>query len=429
MLSPGEFSRRGGQYDGLVDDADGARGLTRGGRLLELRTRSAALTAQFLRDNGPVVLTDVATGTGLSRPTVMDRVGELVERGAAAVAGKRVATSKESGRPAMRYRFRGEIGYVAAVEIGKRSTHLLVSDLAGTVVAARRWLHERADAEWPVAADVVDERLRSAWTEIAALVPRPERSAGLLGVGICLQGLLGPDGIVTNSADFPGLVGVDVAARATEALGVPARVHLDLAAAGVAEHRLGAAQGLASFVLATAWPTVAASVTIDGAPYRGARNLAGVMYRMDLSALLPNPYDGDDAGLLRDLTERRAGAPLSADLAAVDDRIAVQLAAAGATIDPEAILLLGPAVEADPELVDRLAERLPAYVSADLPLELRRAVLGPIAPVVGTLLSTLDEASSRLFEDRMPPIPRLTRAAEVTDAWLDGIRPEESQRA
>lgn len=428
-MPPRLLSTQGGQYDGLVDDADGARGLTRGGRLLELRKRSAALTAQFLRDNGPVVLTEVAAATGLSRPTVMDRVGELVELGAADVAGKRVATSKESGRPAMRYRFRGEIGYVAGVEIGKRSTHLLVSDLAGTVVAARRWTHERADTDSPIAAEVLDERLRSAWTEIAALVPRPERSAGLLGVGVCLQGLLGPDGVVTNSADFPSLVGVDVAAQASAALGVPARVHLDLAAAGVAEHRLGAARGLASFVLATAWPTVAAALMIDGVPYGGAENRAGVMYRMDLSTLLPNPYAGDDAGLLRDLGERRAGAPLSDDLAAVDDLIAFQLAAAGAAIDPDAVLLLGPAVEADPELVDRLGARLPSYVSADFPIELRRAVLGPIAPVVGTLLRTLDDASSRFFQDRMSPIPRLTRAAAVSDAWLDGIRPEESRRA
>ena len=424
MLSP-----RSRQYDGLVDDADGARGLTRGGRLLELRKRSAALTAQFLRDNGPVVLTDVATATGLSRPTVMERVGELVELGAADVAGKRVATSKESGRPAMRYRFRGEIGYVAAVEIGKRSTHLLVSDLAGTVVAARRWADERIDPDAPASAEVVDARLQEAWSAIAALVPRPERSAGLLGVGVCLQGLLSVDGIVTRSTDFPGLIGVDVAARTKEALGVPVRVHHDLAAAGVAEHRLGAARELGTFVLATAWPTVAASLAIDGAPYGGAENRAGMMYRMDLSSLVPNPYDGDDAGLLRDLKDHRAGAPLSAGLTAVDDLIAVQLAAAGATISPEAILLLGPAVEADPGLVDRLAERLTAFVAADFPIELRRAVLGPIAPVVGTLLRTLDEASSRFFEEKMPPIPRLTRAAEVADAWLDGIRPEEPPRA
>ncbi|WP_223622153.1 ROK family transcriptional regulator [Microbacterium sp. EST19A] len=412
-----------------MDDADGARGLTRGGRLLELRKRSAALTAQFLRDNGPVVLTDVAAATGLSRPTVMDRVGELVELGAADVAGKRVATSKESGRPAMRYRFRGEIGYVAAVEIGKRSTHLLVSDLAGTVVAARRWVDERIDPDAPASGEVVDARLEEVWSAIAALVPRPERSAGLLGVGVCLQGLLGADGVVTRSTDFPGLIGVDVAGRTREKLGVPARVDHDLAAAGVAEHRLGAAQGLASFVLATAWPTVAASLMIDGVPYGGAENRAGVMYRMDLSSLLPNPYAGDDAGLLRDLTDHRAGAPLSTGLRAVDDLIAVQLAAAGATLDPQAVLLLGPAVEADPGVIDRLAERLPAFVSADFPIELRRAVLGPIAPVVGTLLRTLDEASSRFFEDRMSPIPRLTRAAKVTDAWLEGIRPEESQRA
>ncbi|WP_435746778.1 ROK family transcriptional regulator [Microbacterium sp. PMB16] len=406
-----------------MDHADGARGHTRGGRLLELRTRSAALTAQYLRDHGPVVLSDLAEATGLSRPTVMDRVAELVELGAADVDGMRKATSKSSGRPAMRYRFRGEIGYVAAVDIGKRSTHLLVSDLAGTVVAARRWVDD-ADVVSPAAADAVDQRLASAWAEIAALVPRAERSAGLLGVGISLQGLLNSDGVVTRSGDFPSLIGVDVAAQAREALGVPARVHHDLAAAGVAEHRLGAARGLGSFVLATAWPTVSAVPMIDGVPYRGAQNHAGVMYRMDVSSLLPNPYAGDDARLLSDLSAGRDGNPAASDLDAVGDLIAIQLAAAGAALDPDGILLLGPAIEANPELIHDLAARLSRFVSTDFPLELRRAVLGPIAPVVGALLSALDDASSRYFEDRLSPILRLVRAADLPETWLDGIPPE-----
>lgn len=406
---------------GPVDQADGARGRNRGSRLLELRKRSAALTAQYLRDSGPVVLSDLAEATGLSRPTVMDRVGEFVELGAADVDGQRKATSKASGRPAMRYRFRGEIGYVAAVDIGKRSTHLLVSDLGGTVVAARRWIDETVDPGAPASAEAVDERLTSAWSEIASLVPHLERSAGLLGVGVSLQGLMNPSGVITRSTDFPSLIGVDVAERAHEILGVPARVHHDLAAAGVAEHRLGAARGLASFVLATAWPTVSAVLMIDGVPYRGARNHAGVMYRMDVSSLLPNPYAGDDARLLRDLTAARAGLARSSDLESVYALMAVQLAAAGAAIDPDGILLLGPAVEADPGLIDDLAERLPTFVSTDFPIQLRRAVLGPIAPVVGTLLSALDDASNRYFDDTLSPILRLARSTELDESWLDRI--------
>src|ERR1700749_2140988 len=107
-----------------------------------LRQINSAHVVAALRGAGPLSLSDLATRTGLSRPTVGQVVEQLQAGGLLAWVepgqdgqGQR---SARSGRPARLVRFRAEAAHVVGIDIGRHKALVTVADLAGTVVAEHR---------------------------------------------------------------------------------------------------------------------------------------------------------------------------------------------------------------------------------------------------------------------------------------------------
>jgi len=84
-------------------------------------------TLQALRGVEPRTLTELASATGLSRPTVEDALARLTQL--RVVDELAAASSGGKGRPARRYRFRPEAGIVLGIDIGEHHVIAMLADL------------------------------------------------------------------------------------------------------------------------------------------------------------------------------------------------------------------------------------------------------------------------------------------------------------
>lgn len=87
----------------------------------------------------------------------------------------------------------------------------------------------------------------------------------------------GPLIVDSNSAEYgsiartpkPQWTGAPLLSRLRDTLGVPADIQTDVEAAAVAEHQLGAGQGLSSVGYVTVGTGIGAALAVDGVPFRG----------------------------------------------------------------------------------------------------------------------------------------------------------------
>lgn len=241
-----------------------------GGDLSRLRQLNSLTMVRVLRAGEPATLTELAARTGLSRASTEDVVGSLVEQGWVAevppVAGA-------MGRPARRYRFRGDAGHVLGVDIGGHRVRALVTDLDGTVLG-------RAQA---VVEETADRATRLAAAD--AVAAEAVRDAGLPGgalwaVGVASSGLIDAGGRVVLSVAIPEWTGLDLAAHFGAAYRCPVLVDNDSRLAALAEQWRGVARYAKDFVHLLAGLRTGLGLVIDGKIHRGFGGAAGEMGAM-----------------------------------------------------------------------------------------------------------------------------------------------------
>jgi glucokinase len=94
-------------------------------------------------------------------------------------------------------------------------------------------------------------------------------------VGVGAAGLVDRAGVLSFAPNLPGVIGLDVAGRLTERLGMPVLVDNDANTAAVAEHRLGAGDRVRDMVLVTLGTGIGGGLVLGGELQRGAAGFAG----------------------------------------------------------------------------------------------------------------------------------------------------------
>ncbi|MFD0479459.1 ROK family transcriptional regulator [Nonomuraea thailandensis] len=230
-----------------------------------LRKVNTQVTLAALRRAGVATLTQLGRVTGLSRQTVEAVLDELGERGYV-----REVPPDEGvmGRPARRFGFRADAGYVVGVEVGGEAIVAALADLNGEVIA---W--ERAEVSGDAAAH---ERLEAA--ERAAL--RCVDGAGVARrriwtVAAGTSGIVDRTGRVSLSITLPGWTGVDLAGLAGRWFGCTALAANDANLAALAEHWRGSAQHAADVVYVLIGHRAGAGILIGGRLHPGRSGAAG----------------------------------------------------------------------------------------------------------------------------------------------------------
>jgi predicted transcriptional regulator len=230
-------------------------------RLAQLRNENSARVANWLRDQDTVTIADIAEATGLSKPTVKERLVDLTILGVVTPAGTMNSKEQGSGRPASQYRFNPDHAHVLGVELGPSVDRIGVANLGGRIIV---------QIEQPATTGTADVRLDAL---IAAADTR------LAETGQIIRHVTA----VTIASSDPTS---DQLRDGRYAFPVRYETHID--AAAIAERLMGAATNAATFLLAERENELRISLVVDGSVNRGAHRRAG-----DFSQLtsLTNPDD------------------------------------------------------------------------------------------------------------------------------------------
>jgi predicted NBD/HSP70 family sugar kinase len=299
------------------------------------RRQNLSLVLQVLYTEGAMSRADLARRLSITKVTVSDLVGELLERGQVVEVGQ--SDASRPGKPAMLVDVDRHGLQVVGLDLtGLQVLRAAVLDLDGTVL--RRV--ERPLSGSAVGDDVVADVLALA-RDAVALASTP-----LLGIGVGTPGVVGPDGEVITA---PNLGWTDVPLREllAEATGLPVLVCNDADAAVHAEHTLG--QGGDDVALVRIGLGVGCGLIVNGQRITGAHSAAGEIGHVTVGTDGGAQCSCGNVGCLETwlaaprLQKALAEGPDDdAPLRAAGERLGIALAPVVAALDLSEVVISGP---------------------------------------------------------------------------------------
>ena len=229
--------------------------------------RSAIL--EIVRRESPISRTAIAERLGVSLPTVMRIVDELIADGLVRSQGE---SEWSGGRRRSLLEFNADGHLVLGVDMGGTKIYGALSNLGGTVIDEMNIGHHgtQGDESYEALTNLIDTLLAS---------PKLE-GRSVLGIGVGAPGItLHKEGIVRWAytlawKDFP------LKARLAERYHLPITVDNDVNLAALGELWFGAGQNCQNMILIAIGTGIGAGIIIDGALYRGSSESSGEIGNM-----------------------------------------------------------------------------------------------------------------------------------------------------
>jgi predicted NBD/HSP70 family sugar kinase len=382
-----------------------------------MRALNQRLVLDRLRGHGEATRPQIASDTGLSKPTVGQALLDLEQHGLVRAIGRSAAGP---GRAAVIYRTAPDAGHIVGVDIGRRVMRVAVADLDGAVVA-------RVDQPNRSRSGNMLQRnvCQSVERAIAEAGPKPH------DIVVTVVGTPGiPDsetGTVHRAPNLPGWERHGLLQRLVAALGSGGSeviVENDANLSVVGEHARGAAQGVDVVACLTVGTGIGMGLLLNGKLFRGAHGAAGEI--ADL------PFDRVPAGVTRHRpgpveTAAAAQAVVSAanelglsrvhsakavfDLAREGNELALRVVAEEASklahvvsvvtavLDPGLIVLAGGVGRN----ADLLAEPIRRELAETIPVvpDIVGGQLGDDVVLVGAIATAMNTAWDLVFERRV----------------------------
>ena len=352
----------------------------------QARRHNRSLVLQTLYAGGERSRADIARLTGLTRVTVSDLMGELIDEGLVREVGVRTSGSRP-GKPATMLVFDPGAFDIVGIDLsGHDSFRGALLDLHGRV------LHdEQLHLEGRTGADAVELTLSLA----RSLVARATRP--LLGVGIGSPGVVSTSGVVLSAPNL-GWTNLELRAVAQEALGIPTQVVNDANAAVLAEHSFGPTEG--DLMVVKVGHGVGAGLLLGGTPLYGSHFAAGEIGHVVVGTDGGRPcVCGKDGCLETWLPAPNLHTQIALDpagdpgkvLREAGRRLGVALAPIVGALDLAEIVLSGPPDLLEGELADAAIQTLRDRTMADFHghVSVRMSALGDDIVVQGAAVVVL----------------------------------------
>ncbi|MFD8125235.1 transcriptional regulator [Streptomyces sp. CS227] len=364
-----------------------------------LRRINSAVVLHALRGTECATLTEITRVTGLSRPTVEGVVEGQIEAGLVVEVAAEEGAARRQGRPARRFRFRAEAGYLLGLEIGSHRVSAVLSDLDGRILGTAQ--------KAVLASAPADERLERLRATVADLLRRTGVSRqAVRAVGVGSPGIVEADGTVRLGTALPEWTGLELGERLRRSFRCPVLVENDANTAAVAEHWKGAAAGSDDVVYVMAGLSPGAGSLIGGRLHRGFGGAAGEIGALHLLGRGETPetllstngeplHPLDEQAVAAVFADARDGdAQAQAALDRFVRRLVHDVAALVLALDPEVVVIGGWAAGLD-GVLEPLREELARYCLRTPRVAL--SVLGEAAVATGALRLALDHVEEQLF--------------------------------
>lgn len=257
---------------------------------------------QLLRDGLPRTRAELAKSTGLSRPTVAQRIDQLLGLGLITPVSDAASTG---GRPSSQFAFNPRVKVVVAADFGASHVRLAVTDLTGTVLAELG--EEREISAGP---DSAIEWLTA--SALRLLEEADREAADVAGMGI---GLPGPvefsTGRPINPPIMPGWDRFDLPGALEQTFSAPILVDNDVNIMALGE-RSSAWPETTDLIFVKVATGIGAGIISGGSLRRGSHGAAGDIGHVALSRAANIPCACGNRGCLEAVASGRA---IAADLA------------------------------------------------------------------------------------------------------------------
>jgi len=373
-------------------------------------TGTAGEIFQLIRLGDAVTRIEIIEATGLSRSTVVARIGSLL---AAGLLSETLEVGRSTGgRPPGALSYNEEAGVVLAADLGARHGRLAVCNLAGVALVEDEQAIRIADGPKKIL-----NWLGTGFDELLAAAGRG-RSA-VLGIGV---GVPGPveAGRPVQPPIMPGWDGYPVADEMAARFGAPAVLERDVNAMALGEHRAHRPK-LRNMVFVKVGTGIGAGVICDAQLLRGNHGRAGdighIRAIQDSDVLCTCGNRGcvgalaSGAAMVRELRANGVEASSTADVVSLVNAghtgathhvreagrlVGAALAAVVSVVAPTAIVVGGALAEASEPLLAGIRESVYQRSSPLATGELRifTSRLGVHAGVVGAATLALDHALS-----------------------------------
>ena len=394
----------------VTTGAETRRGATPG----LIRRLNEQLLLEQLRERGGVSRSELASSSGLSKPTVGLALASLERAELVRHAGR---TAGGRGRTASLYEIRSDAGFVLGLDVGREFVRGAVADLAGTV-RARRSTSARSSSG--------TGRVRA----LAAFADDLLREGGVERGGVLLQTVVGSPGVVEPdgralrmAANLPGWERPAVLRDLRRLLGDATTIENDVDAATVAERDHGHGRDVSTFAFVSVGTGIGMGLVLDGKLHRGAHGAAGEIAFLPLAGDPPDARDARRRGALESAASAAAvvGAARRAGIRARSARSVFSAAAAGNALAREVVtaeaVIVARALAAivavvDPELIvlgggiggaPGFAEQVEAELTRLSPVapEVRPSALGDDVVVDGCLAVGGERLWDRVLSSRV----------------------------
>jgi predicted NBD/HSP70 family sugar kinase len=359
----------------------------------DVRLANLVRIVQELRSADALSRSEVARQVGMSLPTAHRLVADLADLGLVEVESPATGGAR-MGRPPVVYRFRGDAGLLAGVDVGNETTRLAIAELSGQVLVTRSLPSARLNRKLPsMLAAIIKEMVASTQLSLDRLA----------GVGVGIAARVDADGVLRDPPNHQAWDGLPLREPLSAELGCEVAVAQDDHLSPIAESSpRGTFPGVSSLLVLEIGRGVGVGMTLDGTPIAGARGGFGRIAGWPVT----DPLNGQTrtlgeslvtGGLVDQYRDRGGNGDVSdgATLAAAareGDRHAQSVLGWAAIeiadvinrlqllCDPEAIVIGGGLARAHDLLDPVLARWLPQRVQA------ARSVLGEQAVVTGALI-------------------------------------------
>ncbi|MET9310707.1 ROK family transcriptional regulator [Kribbella sp. NPDC003505] len=238
---------------------------------------------QVLREQGALSRNQIARAVGLSRTTLSEITGSLLQRGAIVVTDTDAAHREGSGRPAERLALDPASGQFMGVDFGHRRVHVVVADASHEIVASGSGRYDDR-VDWPTRLDVAFGLVERLSDEYGV------HYGALQGVGI---GIPGPYSGKPGVRDYPshraaaeGFHEASVDEAFCERFGAPVIVDNNTRLAALAEAIFGA-KTIENLLYVRLSDGVGGGLVVGGRLVSGSAGLAGELGHVTVRA------DGD----------------------------------------------------------------------------------------------------------------------------------------
>jgi predicted NBD/HSP70 family sugar kinase len=236
-----------------------------GSHVLRRLNTATVLDAVRLAAPQPLRISELASTTGLARPTVAQAVDDLVEDGWL-VQHSAPSTSRGVGRPAARYSLAATAAPVVGIDVGARSVTVAVADLTGAQLAMVRHTGRPSGAEKILRTieSVLHEALAQAGVEAGQVAAMTVGSPGLVDAR---------RDTITLAPGVPGWSSVHLVEHLRTIVECDVRLEND---ANLAALGISATRDEAQTLLAVQWgERIGSGIIIDGRLHRGRSGAAG----------------------------------------------------------------------------------------------------------------------------------------------------------